>query len=106
MALGEWQGSTTIAAVRLTKGAAIFARLGFIHQQRPTLVICPIERLNGLLSFGLIAHLDESKTARPAGLLVRDHLGADYRPVLLKEGQQVVGTTIPNEIADVNVLPH
>src|SRR5262249_24563897 len=39
-------------------------------------------------------------------LAVSDDLGPRHRPVLLEQGQQVVGRGVPRQVADVDILRH
>src|SRR5262249_32057036 len=51
-------------------------------------------------------HLHKTEAARTAGLAIGNHLRSRHIPVLLEQGQQVVGGGIPRKVADVDILRH
>ncbi len=50
-------------AATTTATAALFTRLGFIHDQFPATHILPVHRLNGRVALGRVFHFDESEPA-------------------------------------------
>ena len=98
--------AAAIAAPTATTAAPLFARLGLVDGERPAFEVGTIEGVDGFLGLAIVVHFHKPKPARSAGLPVRNHLGSGHRAVPLKQGQQVVGCAIPNQIADVNILRH
>src|SRR5437899_2487722 len=94
------------ATTTATTAAPLFARLGLVDGERPAFEVGTIEGVDGFLGLAVVVHFHKPKPARSAGLPVRNHLGSGHRAVPLKQGQQVVGCAIPNQIADVTFLPH
>src|SRR6266481_6159921 len=94
------------ATTATTAPAPLFARLGLIDSERSAFEVGTIESFDGLLGLAIVVHFHKAKPARSAGLPIRNHLGSGHRAVRLKQGQQVVGCAIPNQIADVDILRH
>ena len=86
--------------------APLFARLGLVDGERPAFEVGTIEGVDGFLGLAVVVHFHKPKPTRSAGLPVRNHLSSGHRTVPLKQGQQVVGCAIPNQIADVNIRRH
>ena len=63
--------ATTAATTTATRTRCPFA--GFVHRQRPTIDLMPIEGRDGSLKTFVGLHLHESKTTRPTGLAIRDY---------------------------------
>src|SRR5439155_5464814 len=96
----------TPTATTAPAAAPLFARLGLVDSERPAFEVGTIEGVDGFLGLAVVVHFHKPKPTRSAGLPVRNHLSSSHRAVPLKQGQQVVGCAIPNQIADVNILRH
>src|SRR5438034_3947576 len=94
------------ATTTATTAAPLFARLGLVDGERPAFEVGTIEGVDGFLGLAVVVHFHKAKPARSAGLPIRNHLSSGHRAVPLKQGQQVVGCAIPNQIADVDILRH
>src|ERR1700675_292458 len=66
------------AATAAARSAPLLARLGLVHRQRTSLIIRSIEGVDCRLSFGVVAHLDKSEAAGPAGVSIGNYLGAGH----------------------------
>ena len=115
-ALGKWlvkdYGVGQLMMLRSIGAAIVLApmilklRVKLIEPRRAALQVLPVERINGLLRFAVVLHLDEAKTARAAGLPVRDHLGPPHRAVCLEQGRQFLIGNLPGQIAHIDILRH
>src|SRR5882762_3331163 len=97
---------TATTAPAAPAAAPLFARLGLVDGERPAFEVGTIEGFDGFLGLAVVVHFHKPKPTRSAGLPVRNHLSSGHRTVPLKQGHQVVGCAIPNQIADVDILRH
>src|SRR5713226_3639813 len=89
--------AATIAAASAAPApatTAFFPRLRLVDGQGPAFEIHAIQGL------AVVIHFHKPKAARSAGFPVGNHLSPGHRAVRLKQGQQVVGRAIPNQVAD------
>src|SRR5687768_11966469 len=87
--------ATTAATIAAAPAAAFLAWTGFVDGQGPAAERRTVQRVDRRLRFAIVVHLDEAEAARAAGLAIRDDLRAGHRPMLLEQGQQVVGRGVP-----------
>ena len=87
--------STTTAASSIATSTttatttAIFSGLSLIDSEWPAFVVLLIQARNRSLSFGVVSHLDETKSFAAAATTVSDHLGAFDRSELCKQLFQI-----------------
>lgn len=80
--------STTTAASSIatstttTTATAIFSGLGFIDGERSAFVVFLVETRNRSLGFGVVSHLDETKSFAATTAAVRNYLGTFDRSEL------------------------
>jgi hypothetical protein len=74
--------TSTATTTATTTATAIFPGLGLIDSKWPAFVLLLIETLNRSLSFGVVSHLDETKSFAAAATTVSDHLGTFDRSKL------------------------
>jgi hypothetical protein len=70
--------------------ASFFTRASDIHRQTTPIQLCPVERLDGFLSFFRIRHGYEPKSARTAGVTIHHELGFQDRAVGAKGIAQII----------------
>ena len=81
------------------------ARRGLVHDQRPAAKEPSVKGVDGAL--GVVGvHFHEAEAARPSSLPIGDDLRVSHLPVRLEQRQQIVGTGLPRQIADVKSLRH
>src|SRR5579883_1025250 len=80
--------------------AARRLRTSFVHIHGAAAKLSAIQSVNGVLSGGGIAHLDESEAARLTGFTVRHNVDAVNGAVLLKRGLDIGGSGLIAQISD------
>lgn len=90
--------ATTPAA----RSRAVFARLGLVHGQIPSLELLQVEARDGLIPAA--SHLDKGESSASARIAVGHHLGRRYVSVLSTEGQEVVRGGAEGQIPNVQLL--
>ena len=76
--------ATTAASIATTTTTTttIFSGLGLIDGEWPAFVVLLVQALNRSLSFGVVSHLDETKSFAAATATVSNHLGTFDRSEL------------------------
>jgi hypothetical protein len=102
--------ATTIAignvvAARATTGA-IFARTRFVHGERTTLVILPMEQADRLLGIGIVLHRNEGKATGFAREFVLDQRRFADGARLGKKILKFVFGSVEGEVPDVKFTGH
>ena len=72
----------TSTTTTTTTTTTIFSGLGLIDGERSAFVVFLVETLNRSLGFGVVSHLDETKSFAAATAAVRNHLGTFDRSEL------------------------
>src|SRR5215831_1642952 len=88
------------AATTAAEPAALVLRTSFVHVDRATAQVLPVQGFDGLLSFAAVAHLHKTKAARAAGLAVGDHRHALDAAIRCKERLQIRFSSAEREVAD------
>jgi hypothetical protein len=83
---------------------SLVARAGFIHGQRPTVQIGPVQGVDRRSRLGVIRHFDECEPARLAGVPVADDLDAIDLSVLSEYLLEVLFDRRVRKITNVNTL--
>jgi len=74
--------AASIATTTTTTTTTIFSGLGLIDGEWPAFVVLLVQALNRSLSFGVVSHLDETKSFAAATATVSNHLGTFDRSEL------------------------
>ena len=77
--------------------------LRFIHFNTTPLIFRAIERAYGI-SGTCGSHFNQTKPARMTILTILDYTGRNNRSILIKKNVQVVISTFPRQITDINML--
>src|SRR5262245_40146406 len=92
--------AAAVAAAAATTAAA-FLRTRFVDGQRPAVDLIAVHRLDGGLSLGVAAHLDEAEPLGTAGVAVHDHLRRLHGAVGLEHLLQIAVTDTVGQVAHV-----
>ena len=74
--------SIATSTTTTTTTTTIFSGLGLIDGERSAFVVFLVETLNRSLGFGVVSHLDETKSFAATTAAVRNHLGTFDRSEL------------------------
>jgi hypothetical protein len=96
--------TAAIAAAFTSATAASALGPGFIDIEGTTAHFVTVETADGLIAFGVVGHLDKSKTTGLAGFAVRNDADAVDRTVRFKERADILLGRPKAEIAYKNVL--
>jgi hypothetical protein len=91
--------TTTVTAA--TAAAAFFTRTGFVHGQRPTVLLGVVQATDGFLRRIVVGHFHETKTLAPAGIAVVNDFSAFHRAVCRKQRLQARVIDIVAQIANI-----
>ncbi len=99
---------STTAAVSTSSTAAtastVFARLGLVNRQGPTILHRFIEAIDRRLSFGVGTHFDETESFAAAGIAVDDHLNVTNFAISREQLFEVGGGNVVREISAIKLL--
>jgi hypothetical protein len=93
--------ATTTVTAAATTTAAFFTRTGFVHGQRPTVLLGVVQPTDGFLRRIVVGHFHETKTLAPAGIAVVNDFSAFHRAVCRKQRLQARVIDIVAQIANI-----
>jgi len=102
--------ATTVAAAATTEtagaGRTWLHWASFVHHEATTTQRCAVHAFDGCQSFGIAAHLDETKTFRAASVALHHDLGASHRTELSERLLKIAVAYRIRQIADVQFIAH
>jgi hypothetical protein len=102
--------ATSAAAVTTATATAAttswLARTGFIHGERPAVVLGAVDAADRGLGLFIAAHFDKAKTLAAAGVAIHDHFGALNRSEFTKQLVEIRVRNVITQIANVQLLSH
>jgi hypothetical protein len=93
-----------ITAASAARATPVYLRPGFIHIERPSAQIVPVQRRDGAIGFGRVGHFNKRKATRTAGLPVGHQIDAFYRAMRFKEGPNRLLGGAEIQVAYENIL--
>ncbi len=102
--------ATTVAATTATETASAgrtwLHGTSFVHHEATATQRCTVHAFDGCQSFGIAAHLDETKTFRAASVALHHDLGASHSTELSERLLKIAVTYRIRQIADVQFIAH
>jgi hypothetical protein len=96
-------GATPAGATATTIAAAIRARASFVHGDRASAEIGPVQGLDGGIGLRVVRHLDETESAQTSTELIADEIYFAHGSVFSKCLFQIVFTGAEGKISHVDI---